>query len=149
MSEQLAKYVKAQEKARKPDRPQEDELPRAEKRALQKMQQEAKEIGSQLTTGGKGGLPPSLVLGVMRRDGYRCKKCGELGDMEKNGGLGVHHKGGIPESKWLSKKGHANDPNNLVSICHDCHDDVHEEARENGTDSEQVKPEGDKAKGDE
>ena len=47
------------------------------------------------------------------------------------------------ESRWLSKKGHKNDPNNLVTICEGCHDNVHERAKAAGTDSSQVTPEGD------
>lgn len=64
--------------------------------------------------------------------------------MKMNGGLSVHHKGGIVSSKWLSKKGHANDPNNIVSICDDCHNKEHEKAKAEGIDSSQVTPEGDK-----
>lgn len=146
MSEVLAKWAKAKhngQSERKSDRPQDDELRPGEQKALDKIQKEAKQVKSFLTTGGKGGLPPSLVLGVMRRDKYTCKTCGQKGSKE-NGGLGVHHKGGVAESKWLSAKGHTNDPNNLVSICANCHDKVHEKARAEGVDSSQVTPDGDK-----
>jgi len=40
--------------------------------------------------------------------------------------------------------GHKSTPENLVTICASCHDNVHEEAREEGVDSSQVTPEGDK-----
>ena len=132
-----------QQEQRKSDRPRKDKLSAQEHGALNKIRKEAKRAGSFLTSGGKGGLDPSLVLGVMRRDKFTCKTCGEKGDEEKNGGIGVHHKGGIASSKWLSKKGHSNDPNNLVTICNRCHDKEHEEARANGEDSSQVTPEGD------
>jgi len=79
----------------------------------------------------------------MKRDGYQCKVCGEMGDKYANGGIGVHHKGGIVESKWLSKKGHSNNPNNIVTICNRCHDQLHQKARAEGRDSSQVEPEGD------
>lgn len=128
---------------RKSDRPQRDRLSHEERQALRKIRLEARAAGSFLTSGGKGGLPPSLVLRVMRRDKFMCKTCGELGDKDENGGLGVHHKGGIVESKWLSKKGHANEENNLVSICGRCHDKEHNRARAMGVDSSQVTPAGD------
>jgi hypothetical protein len=143
VSDKLAKWANAERQSRKSDRPQDDGLKPGERKALWKLRQEAKDLGSQLTSGGKGGLPPSLVLGVMRRDKYRCKTCGELGDVEENGGIGIHHKGGIVASKWLSSKGHSNDPNNLVTICGRCHDKEHEEAREEGDDSSQVTAEAD------
>ena len=131
MGNALAKVVQGEQ--RKSDRAQRDRLSPNERAALRTIRIEAKKNGSFLTSGGKGGLPPSLVLGVLRRDKFRCKVCGELGTKE-NGGLGVHHKGGIPESKWLAKKGHSNDPNNIVAICNNCHDNVHEKAREEGID---------------
>jgi len=134
MSENTAKLMQG----RKPDRAQDDGLKPQERQALWKMRDEAEQAGSQLTSGGKGGLPPSLVLGVMRRDKYRCKVCGELGNMEENGGIGVHHKGGVenPTSKWLAKKDHANDPNNLVTICKNCHDHIHEDDRDGAAQEE-------------
>jgi 5-methylcytosine-specific restriction endonuclease McrA len=101
------------------------------------MRQEAKAAGSKLESGGKGGLPPSLVLHVMRRDGYRCARCGS------QDGVSVHHKGGIVNSAWAAKVGHSNDPGNIVTICHKCHDKVHDEARAEGVDSQQVLAVGD------
>jgi hypothetical protein len=97
---------------------------------LRTMQREARRNGVTLTSGGKGGLPPSLVLGVFRRDKWRCKIHGDRGE-GKRGGLGVHHKGGLenPTSKWLKKKGHVNDPNNLVTLCNQAHDEIHERDR--------------------
>lgn len=118
-------------------------MSREERRALRMLRNEAHKAGSLLATGGRGGLSPSLVLGVMRRDKYRCKECGELGTPE-NSGLTVHHKSGIVESVWASKKGHKNDPGNLDSLCAKDHDRLHEEAREIGLDSSQVTPMGDK-----
>lgn len=122
--------------ARKSDRARRDGLNPNERAALRAIRREAHRAGSYLSSGGKGGLPPSLVLGVLRRDHFKCKVCGELGDKEANGGVGVHHKGGIPESRWLRNKGHSNDPNNIVSICAHCHDNVHEKAREEGLEDE-------------
>jgi cytochrome c553 len=119
-------------KNRKPDRSQEDKLGENEQKALAKLQAEAKQQGATLATGGKGGLPPSLVLGVMRRDEYKCKKCGESKD------LSVHHKAGTPNlvSRAMRRKGHSNDPNNLVTVCAGCHDDVHQEDRDAGKQKE-------------
>lgn len=85
----------------------------------------------------KGGLPPQLVLNALRRDRYRCKRCGSRDK------VGPHHKGGVVESGWLSRKGHANELNNISTICERCHDRVHDQARAEGVDSSQVLPEGD------
>lgn len=123
---------------RKEDRAKQDELPAPEAKALERLRQEAHDRGATLATGGKGGLPPSLVLGIMRRDEYRCHRCGT------NKELSLHHKGGIVASKWLSRKGHHMDPNNIVTLCMSCHDAIHEQARRDGDDSSQVTPEGDK-----
>lgn len=135
MGNALAKYAKSNKRR---DLPEHDALPPGEEKALAKLQREAKQNGATLATGGKGGLPPSLVLGVMRRDKYRCKTCGT----KKN--ISMHHKGGIVRSKWLSEMGHSNDPANLVTICPTCHDKEHEQARKDGVDSSQITPEGDK-----
>jgi hypothetical protein len=139
MSKALATYVKTQKDPPKPQPKR--ELNDNEKRALEKMRAEAKEAGATLASDGEGGLSPSLVLGVMRRDGFKCKKCGT------NKNIGVHHKGGLenPKSKWLKKKGHDNDPNNLVTICEKtkdgpgCHDDIHVEDRKEGGDESREK----------
>lgn len=139
MSDLVSKWAGVQ--GRRKPKPQEKPLHPDESRALGTLQREAKDQGAELANGGKGGLPPSLVLGVFRRDKYHCKKCG----LKKN--LGVHHKGGIVESKWLSKKGHHNDPNNVVVMCGKCHDDIHQQAKKEGVDASQVKPAGDDFKG--
>jgi hypothetical protein len=127
---------KAQEQ-RKSDRAQRDDLPADEQKTLKKLQREAQENGATLASGGKGGLPPSLALHVFRRDKWECKACGSKED------LTLHHKGGIPASKWLSKQGHSNNPNNIVTLCPSCHDKMHQEARREGDDSSQVTPAGD------
>lgn len=126
------------------DLPQKDGLSPDEQKALDTIQREAKKWGSFLTSGGKGGLDPRLVLRVMQRDEYHCKSCGELGDKEENGGIGVHHVGGIVSSRRTSKLGHKNQLNNLVTICARCHDREHERARAEGEDSSQVTPSGDR-----
>jgi hypothetical protein len=117
----------------------------AQKKALETIRREAADAGSDLASGGEGGLPSDLVLAVMRRDKYTCKTCGQKGNLDKggNGGLSVHHKGGIPDSVWLSNKGHQNDVNNIVSICQTCHNKQHQEAKAKGVDSSQVTPAGD------
>ncbi len=130
MGAELAGYLRTKGRAapRKDPRPP---LPREERHALHKLRREAKAAGSRLHSAGMGGLPPSLILHVFRRDAYTCKVCGLLGSRD-NGGLTAHHKGGIPESAWLRKKGHANEPANLVSICNSCHDRIHQEAEAAG-----------------
>jgi hypothetical protein len=110
-----------------------EQKPEGEQRALDKIRSEAKKAGATLHNNGEGGLPSSLVLGVFRRDNWRCKRCGS----QEN--LTIHHKGHLenPVSRWLKKKGKSNDPNNLVTMCAEkpdgspgCHDDIHEEDRD-------------------
>lgn len=102
-------------------------LPLAERVALNKLRKEAKAAGAMLTSAGSGGLPPSFVLGVMRRDEYTCKVHGDKGEGE-NGGLQVHHKGGLdnPNSPWLKSKAKRNDLNNVVTLCKRAHNEIHE-----------------------
>lgn len=138
MSDALARYAARRARAAKGP-----ELSVEERRALRKIRIEARQAGAVLTSGGKGGLSPSLVLGVMRRDQYTCKVHGDKGEGEY-GGLQVHHKGGIVESRWLSNKGHRNEPGNLVTLCLKGHDEIHERGRADGTDSSQVTPAADK-----
>jgi hypothetical protein len=116
---------------KKQARPQKRQLSGEERRALTILRQEARKAKAQLASDGEGGLAPSLVLYVMRRDGYRCKLHGDRGEGE-NGGLEVHHKGGVenPASRWLRGMGHLNLPDNLVTLCHRAHDEVHDRDRE-------------------
>ncbi len=114
-----------------------------ERLSLHRLRHEAHRAGAKLKDYGRGGLSPSLVLSVCRRDGFRCKIHGDRGEAE-NGGLTIHHKSGIVESEWASKKGHKNEKQNLVVLCDRAHDELHNRARANGTDSSQVLAEADK-----
>jgi hypothetical protein len=106
-------------------------LSREERHALHKLRMDAHKAGVKLASAGRGGLSPSLVLHVLRRDGFRCKLCGGDG-----GGVGIslHHLGGLenPTSKWLARKGKSNEPANVVAICTTCHDQVHDADRARG-----------------
>ena len=140
MGEAIKKF---QKHAKKLQKDKGKPLSAEERRALHLIRKEAREKGTKLKSGGKGGLPPSFVLTVMRRDDFKCKVHGDRGEGE-HGGIEVHHKGGIVESKWLSKKGHKLEVNNVVTICAKGHDEIHNKARKEGVDSSQVTPEGDK-----
>lgn len=133
----MSQNAKIYAQAARRDLPRKQGLSGEEKRALSILRKEAKRSKATLASGGKGGLPPSLVLGVMRRDQYKCKLCG------CSDSLSMHHKGGIVESNWLSNKGHLNQPNNLVTICVACHDRIHQKARREGVDSSQIRPKAD------
>lgn len=137
MSHVLLRWMRARDKG--PKKP----ISKEERRALFHLRREAKQHGSKLKNKGKGGLSSSLALHVMRRDQYCCKVCGGRGTDDGNG-LTLHHKGGIVESKWLSRQGHKDAPNNLVTICDRCHNRIHEEAKLVGVDSTQITPEGDR-----
>lgn len=125
MGEQASRYMSYR---RKPEKPQ----PTSEAKALERMQAEAIEHGATLHSEGKGGLPASIVLGVFRRDQYRCHKCGGRED------LSLHHKADILASDYLRrlhKIAGRTDPRNLTTLCQRCHDSVHEEARREGTEA--------------
>ena len=133
MGKAAAKLMQAQEGEKRQDRPQERPLSPHEKIALKKLRREAKAAGATLATGGKGGLDPSLVLGVMRRDRFKCKRCGGA-DV-----LSVHHKQHLdhPVGKWLKKKAKIkgqgrNDPSLIATVCEGCHTSIHNEDRERG-----------------
>lgn len=100
--------------------------PAEEKAALRTIRKEAAAAGATLHSDGKGGLPSTLVLGVFRRDEWRCHGCGGKDD------LLVHHKAGIeaPLSRWLLRKGKSNNPNNITTLCGSCHNRIHDKDRE-------------------
>jgi len=129
MSEAFAKFAKNNKDKGKGDG--EKQLNPKETKVLRTMQTEAKKAGATLASDGKGGLPPSLVLGVFRRDKWECKKCGG----KKN--LSLHHKVFHMEdprqkakAALVQKQGRRNDPEQLATICEDCHNKIHEEDRE-------------------
>lgn len=128
------RWVTARRRAERQPRPG---LSAEERRALRTLRAEAQNNGARLRSGGRGGLSPSLVLAVLRRDEYTCKVHGDRGE-GACGGLELHHKGGVVESQWLSRRGHKNVPGNLVTVCHKAHDEIHARARAAGTDGSQV-----------
>jgi hypothetical protein len=100
-----------------------------EERALKRTIAEAKRAGATLDDEEGGGLPASMVLGVLRRDHWRCKRCG---GQER---LSVHHKGHLenpsPKMKRLSDRLEKTDPKSVVTICGPCHDAIHDADRAN------------------
>ncbi|MHC1625354.1 MAG: CFI-box-CTERM domain-containing protein, partial [Methermicoccaceae archaeon] len=63
-----------------------------------------------------GEYPPDwadIRKRILHRDGYRCRKCGRT-----NTELHVHHI--MPLSK-----GGSSDPSNLITLCRDCHENIH------------------------
>lgn len=144
MGELAKKFVKA-ENRRKDLGNKKRPLAPAEQKALRSIRREAKAAGSFLTSSGEGGLPPSTVLGLMRKARFRCKVCGELGTRD-NGGIGLHHKyQHITAPKEREKgvraleEGRRNDPSQLTVICKRCHDEIHQKDRAEfgGEDAEQ------------
>lgn len=122
MGEQAARYMSYR---RRPEKP----APIGEAKALERMQAEAIEHGATLHSAGRGGLPASVVLGIYRRDGWHCHKCGGTSD------LTIHHKADVLASPYLRRLHQIagrTDPKNLATICHPCHDQIHQEARELG-----------------
>lgn len=105
--------------------------------AIDVLQKEAKKYGATLESDGHGGIDPKIALKVFRRFGYQCPRCGS----RKN--LTLHHKGGIVDSKKLDEMGHKTIQKNLATLCAECHDEIHEMARDKGIDSSQQTPKGD------
>ena len=127
MGEIAARYMRSRKRPEKP-------IPATEAKALERLQAEAIEHDATLHSGGRGGMPASVVLGVMRRDGYRCHKCGGRDD------LSLHHKADILASDYLRKlhkTASKNDPKSVVVICDKCHDQIHENARKEGIEAEE------------
>jgi hypothetical protein len=56
----------------------------------------------------KAVLPPELSTACFRRDGYRCRHCGD------SNGLHPHH-------VIYKSHGGLNALNNLLTLCHNCH----------------------------
>lgn len=112
----VQRYVQLRKRTQKPEYTPE------EQRALDKIKSEASQHGATLHSGGKGGLPPSVVLGVFRRDKWKCQYCGSSKDLD------VHHIGGAKNLvvKAFRKMGHSESPKNLVTICRAEHDIVHD-----------------------
>lgn len=124
MSEIAARYMASRQK------PQ--QMPTSEKQALERIQIEAAQHGATLHSNGQGGLPASVVLGIFRRDGWHCHKCGGQED------LSIHHKADVLASDYLRrlhKVAGRTDPRNLATICHPCHDSIHDQARQEGTEA--------------
>ena len=127
MGELSAKLRQAKQHDDKDDGP---ELNAHEQATLAKMQREAKAAGATLATGGRGNLPPSMVLGCLRRDNFACKLCGGKKD------LTVHHKAHLenPSPKMVrfaKKVDQRNDPKAIVTVCTDCHTLIHNGDRAN------------------
>lgn len=122
MGEVAARYMATR---RKPEKP----VPAGEAKALERIQDEAAANGATLHSNGKGGLPSSTVLGIYRRDGWHCHKCGGKDD------LTIHHKADVLASPYLRRLHQIagrTDQRNLATICHKCHDAIHQEARAAG-----------------
>lgn len=66
----------------------------------------------------KRALPPALREAVKARDAYRCRLClGREADHYK-GWINLHH-------IYYRSEGGQNIPNNLISLCNECHNEVH------------------------
>ena len=131
-------YAKSQQKDQ--PKPEKRKLSAQERNALKKLRREAKQAGATLETNGEGGLAPSLVLGVMRRDKYTCTN-GDCPNPKKN--LTVDHISGHPKEiasdrgarnrKDLRRGvalGHVNTMDAIHTLCATCHDSVHDRERE-------------------
>lgn len=149
----LRRFAKGGDDGKRSDLPQKKKLNAEERKALIKIREGARKAGSYLASGGEGGLPPSLVLGVMKKANWRCKVCGELGSKE-NGGLSIHHKNQhitAPKERMKGmlaiEQGRKNDPSQIVAICATCHDKIHQKDRAEfgGEDAGEAEKKGERA----
>ena len=100
-------------------------LPEPEQKAHLITIDEAEKADATLHNPMATGIPPSLALGVYRRDLWRCPRC------QGAEGLQIHHKGGLKYTHWRDV-GKKNKRGNLVTICKSCHDSIHDEDRAGG-----------------
>lgn len=100
----------------------------ADRRAYASLLAEAKKNHATLDNDGRGGLPPKLVWMRMRKDRWKCKKCGGRDN------LSVHHKAGAENmvGPAVAALGHRPTMKAIVTICGSCHDDIHNEDRAEG-----------------
>lgn len=64
---------------------------------------------------------PKRAAEIRERDGYRCRRCGKHQDDEKRR-LSVDH---VIPFRSFTDIVEANDPSNLVALCHSCHAKKH------------------------
>ena len=103
----------------------------ADRRAYRGLLAEAKQHGATLANDGRGGLSPRLVRARMRKDGWRCKKCGGTDSIT------VHHKAvDNLVGPAVAALGHAATMKAIVTVCEKCHDSIHDVGREAGKDGE-------------
>ena len=138
MGQASVDYAKAKQKPQ--HEPEKRKLNAQERLALKKMRREAKAAGATLDNNGEGGLAPSLALGVMRRDRFRCVN-EDCPTPKKN--LSLDHISGHPKEiaadpearhrkdlKLGIKLGHVAKMEALRTICARCHDRCHDRERE-------------------
>jgi 5-methylcytosine-specific restriction endonuclease McrA len=139
----MSKLAAAFAKSKEPPQAEHEEKPQwnaQERLALRKIRREAKAAGATLKSDGEGGLRPSLVLGIMRRDHFRCTN-EHCPDPKKD--LTVDHISGHPKEiaadpearkrkdlKRGIKLGHVNKLEALRTSCAVCHDAVHDRERQ-------------------
>lgn len=119
MSRSLAEWMRLTRRAEQPEQPA---WSAEERGAFRKLRREARACGAILRRAGRGSLPPSLVLHVMRRDSFTCQVHADRG-VGAYGGLELHHRGGI----LAQKTQHGDRPEDLVVMCRKAHDEAHGE----------------------
>lgn len=139
MSQTSVAYAKSQQK------PQQDHHGKPhwnaqEKNALKKIRREAKAAGATLENNGEGHLRPSLVLGIMRRDKFRCanEDCPTPNKNITIDHISGHAKEIAADPKARRRKdlkrgiaaGHVSKMEALHTICAACHTRVHDRERE-------------------
>jgi hypothetical protein len=113
VSHTLAEYMRLRQRAYKAAPEFKRTLSQEERKALHSLRQEARRAGARLDRPGRGGLQPSLVLAVLRRDQFACRG----GCQEHAGGLTVHH----------VRPDGGNQMGNLHTLCQGAHDREHAE----------------------
>jgi hypothetical protein len=138
MSKAAVDYARSTEKPQQRDHGK-PPLNAQERMALKKIRREARLAGATLENNGEGGLAPSLVLGIMRRDHFSC--CNDDCPTPKKN-ITIDHISGhadeiAADPKARKRKdlkrgiaaGHVNKMEALHTICAQCHDRVHDRER--------------------
>lgn len=87
-----------------------------ERRALSRLVAEARAKRAVLFRPARSALPPSITLGVMRADNFKCQMHGDRGEGDR-GGLLVHRISDVLEENEQRFARNLNDRQNLITVC--------------------------------
>jgi hypothetical protein len=87
-----------------------------ERKALSHLIAEARKARAVLYRPARAFLPPSIILGVMRKDGFTCQMHGDRGE-EQCKGLMIHRISDVVPDYATRFARNLNDRQNLITVC--------------------------------